>query len=95
MSLILAAAALALGGPGDEHAHRHGPELGKVSFATTCKAHSDALMQQGLGWLHSFEYQRAQATFSEAAAADPDCAIASWGVAMSYYHPLWAAPTPD
>jgi tetratricopeptide (TPR) repeat protein len=95
MSLILAAAALALGGPGDEHAHRHGPELGKVSFATTCKAHSDVLMQQGLGWLHSFEYQRAQATFSEAAAADPDCAIASWGMAMSYYHPLWAAPTPD
>ena len=95
MSVILAAAMLVTGDAGVEHAHAHGPQLGKLSFETSCNPAADALVQRGLGWLHSFEYQRAEASFSEAAAADPSCAIASWGAAMSYYHPLWAAPTPD
>jgi tetratricopeptide (TPR) repeat protein len=48
---------------------------------------------KGLGWLHSFEYEDAEGSFSKAAETDPACAIASWGVAMSYYHPLWVPPT--
>jgi hypothetical protein len=44
--------------------------------------------------LHSFEYEQAEASFNRAAAADPSCAMAHWGVAMSLYHPLWAPPTP-
>jgi predicted Zn-dependent protease len=94
MILLFAAAMLAMGDP-TAHAHDHGPQLGKVSFKTTCSPAADALMQRGLTWLHSFEYQRAEASFSEAAGADARCAIASWGRAMSYYHPLWAAPTAD
>jgi tetratricopeptide (TPR) repeat protein len=94
MNLLLAASALALASPGEAHAHDHGPQIGKVAFATTCNAAADALFQRGLGWLHSFEYIDAATTFSEAAKADPTCAIAHWGVAMSYYHPLWAPPTP-
>jgi tetratricopeptide (TPR) repeat protein len=43
--------------------------------------------------LHSFEYPQAEAAFNEAAAADPGCSIANWGVAMSLYHPLWAPPS--
>ena len=95
MSLILAAVLLALANPTDEHAHGHGPQLGKVTFPTTCNAKAAPLTQVGLAWLHSFEYQRAERSFAEAAAADPSCGIAHWGAAMSYYHPLWAAPTPD
>ena len=49
--------------------------------------------ERGLGWLHSFEYAEAARTFASAAEADPGCGIAHWGVAMSYYHPLWAPPT--
>ena len=94
MSFLLAATMLAMD-PGMGHAHDHGPQLGKVSFKTTCNPAAEALVQRGLAWLHSFEYQRAEASFSEAAAADPHCAIASWGAAMTYYHPLWAAPTAD
>jgi hypothetical protein len=26
--------------------------------------------------------------------ADPGCGIGYWGIAMSFYHPLWAPPTP-
>ena len=36
---------------------------------------------------------RRKARFNEAAAADPSCAIAHWGAAMSLYHPLWAPPS--
>ena len=93
MNLLLAASVLALASPVQEHAHDHAPQLGKVSFATTCNPQADALVQRGLSWLHSFEYADAAASFTEAAAADPSCGIAYWGVAASYYHPLWAPPT--
>lgn len=92
MNLLLAVSALALVAAQDSH-HDHGPQLGKVTFETTCKAEADARFRDGLGWLHSFEYEQAARTFAEAAAADPQCGIAQWGVAMSYYHPLWAPPS--
>ena len=95
MNLLFAASMLAFAVPGHEPGHAHGPQLGKLAFETSCSADAAPLVIQGLGWLHSFEYQRAERSFSGAAAADPGCGIALWGVAMSYYHPLWAAPTPE
>jgi tetratricopeptide (TPR) repeat protein len=95
MNLLIAASVLALASPGHDPGHDHAPQLGKVTFETSCSAAADAQVRRGLAWLHSFEYQRAERSFAEAAAADPGCGIASWGVAMTYYHPLWAAPTPD
>jgi len=85
------AAAIALS-PGQ---HQHSPKLGKLSFESSCTRPAHALLEQGLGWLHSFEYQRAEESFLKAAAADPGCGIAYWGVAMSNYHPLWAPPTAE
>jgi hypothetical protein len=95
MKLLLAGSILALAVPSEEPGHHHEPQLGKVRFATTCNADAEGVFERGLAWQHSFEYLRAARDFSEAAAADPTCGIAYWGVAMSYYHPLWAAPTPD
>lgn len=92
MILLLAASALAFVEPGDSPAHSHQPQLGTVSFETSCSEPAHVLVQRGLGWLHSFEYEQAAQIFSQAAAADPGCAIAHWGVAASYYHPLWAPP---
>jgi hypothetical protein len=94
MNVFLTASALALAAMDPEHAHEHAPELGKVSFETTCSPAAGAAFETGLRWLHSFGYQDSERSFAEAAAADPGCAIAYWGVAMSNYHPLWAAPTP-
>lgn len=93
MNLLLAASALALASPGERHAHDHGPQLGKVTFETSCTGDAGTLLNQGLGWLHSFEYEQAARIFSKAAAADPGCAMAHWGVAASYYYPLWAPPS--
>jgi hypothetical protein len=92
MNALLVASAIALAAPHEGH-HEHGPQLGKLSFATTCSAHAGAQFELGLRWLHSFEYDRAEKEFANAAAADAGCAIAYWGVAMANYHPLWAPPT--
>lgn len=89
--LLASALAFAAGGPGQGHDHH--PKLGKVAFQSSCAAPAQALIERGLGWLHSFEYQRAELSFTQAANADPHCAMAHWGVAMSNYHPLWAPPT--
>ena len=75
------------------HAHDHQPRLGAVRFETTCTTLAAEAFREGLGWLHSFQYEQAARTFAEAARRDPKCAIARWGVAMSLYHPLWAPPS--
>ena len=89
---LLAAAALAA--QVHDHDHDHTPRLGQLNFESSCTPAAQAALLQGLGWLHSFEYARAEQQFASAASADPACGIADWGVAMSNYHPLWAAPTP-
>jgi tetratricopeptide (TPR) repeat protein len=94
MNMLIAVSALALAAMDPEHMHEHSPQLGKLSFETSCSPTAQAQFQTGLRWLHSFEYRRAEQSFSEAAASDPGCGIAQWGVAMSYYHPLWDGPTP-
>ncbi|HEX6073168.1 MAG TPA: hypothetical protein VFY95_09200 [Sphingomicrobium sp.] len=95
MNAILATSALLLAATGPAHEHGHSPQLGKLSFESTCSPAAHARFETGLRWLHSFEYQEAERSFTAAAEADPGCAIADWGVAMSNYHPLWAAPTPE
>src|SRR5688572_14759067 len=91
ISLLFASTA-ALAAPQEGH-HDHGPQLGKLTFPTTCSAPAGAQFELGLRWLHSFEYDRAEREFTKAADTDPGCAIAHWGVAMANYHPLWAPPT--
>ena len=93
MNLLLAVSALALAPMEAGHSHEHSPQLGKLTFESTCSQAAQAQFETGLRWLHSFEYQEAERSFAQATATDPACAIAYWGVAMSNYHPLWAAPT--
>jgi len=94
MNLFLALSALTLAPMDAGHSHEHSPQLGELTFETTCMQAAQAQFETGLRWLHSFEYQESERSFSQAAATDPTCAVAYWGVAMSNYHPLWAAPTP-
>src|SRR5688572_5641201 len=79
-----------------DHTHaQHVEQLGSVQFANSCRAEAQKDFLRGLALLHSFGYEEARRSFLAAAAADPRCAIAQWGVAMTYYHPIWAPPTPD
>ncbi|UUR06734.1 hypothetical protein [Sphingomonas glaciei] len=94
MKTLIFVSALSLAQPAQHQHEAHSDKLGTVAFQTSCSLAAQPSFLQGIGWLHSFEYEQAEAKFSQAAAADPSCAIAHWGVAMSLYHPLWAPPTP-
>jgi tetratricopeptide (TPR) repeat protein len=94
MKTLIFLSALSLAQPAP-HAHEaHSEQVGKVAFEVSCGAAARPGFLQGVAWLHSFEYEQAEKSFGQAAAADPSCAMAYWGVAMSLYHPLWAPPTP-
>jgi tetratricopeptide (TPR) repeat protein len=45
--------------------------------------------------LHNFWYARALTLFQEIQKADPECALAYWGAAMTYNHPFWDDPSPE
>jgi hypothetical protein len=69
--------------------------LGTVDFPTSCNAAAQKLISRGVALLHSFGYEEARLAFIDAAKADPACAMADWGVARTWYHPIWAPPAPD
>lgn len=79
--------------------HHHGgaaherEQLGVVSFSTSCSAAVQRDFERGVALLHSFWYEESEKQFLEIANADPTCAIAHWGVAMSLYHQLWDRAT--
>ncbi len=60
-----------------------------VDLPTTCAVEADTAIDEGLGLLHNMMYISAEAAFNRAAAADPSCAMADWGIAMANFHPLW------
>lgn len=80
----------------EEHHHTGGSEkmeqLGKVSFPTSCSPAVQESFERGVAFLHSFQYEAAEKRFSRVAQQDPKCAMAFWGVAMSFYHLIWERP---
>src|ERR1700722_16708386 len=72
-----------------------GERLGKVSFAVSCAASVRAPFSRGVALLHDFWYEEAQRQFAEIAKADPQCAMAHWGIAMSVFHEIWDRPDED
>jgi tetratricopeptide (TPR) repeat protein len=77
-----------------QEAHDHGvPEqLGKVSFPTSCSPAVQPEFERAVALLHSFAYSAAETAFREVARKDAHCAIAHWGIAMSYFRQLWDPP---
>jgi hypothetical protein len=61
-------------------------KLGAVSFEISCKAELQPEFNRAVALLHSFWHSEAQRVFEKVAAADPNCAMAYWGVAMSHFH---------
>jgi tetratricopeptide (TPR) repeat protein len=74
--------------------HSHGSEgVGRAHMDTSCAPAVQAAFDRGLALLHNFWYARALAQFQEIQTADPECAMAYWGAAMTYNHPFWDAPS--
>jgi tetratricopeptide (TPR) repeat protein len=71
--------------------HIHG--LGHVHMDTSCSPSVSADLDRALAMLHNFWFARALEAFKKVIQADPQCAMAYWGAAMTYNHPFWDAPT--
>jgi tetratricopeptide (TPR) repeat protein len=66
--------------------------LGTVSFAISCAQKVRAPFNRGVALLHDFWYEEAQRQFEQVAIADPHCAMAHWGIAMSLFQQIWDRP---
>jgi tetratricopeptide (TPR) repeat protein len=66
------------------------PALGRLHFPVTGSPACQRLFDRGMLEMHSFQYDQAHATFGAALEADPACAMAAWGDAMAYEHPVWS-----
>jgi hypothetical protein len=67
-----------------EHQHAATPEkLGTVHFSTSCNQTAQQQFNRAVALLHSFQFSRAIAAFHQTLGADPSCAIAYWGIALS------------
>jgi tetratricopeptide (TPR) repeat protein len=64
-------------------------QVGEVRFDNSGALAAQASFHRGLALLHSFEYAAAAAAFREAQKADASFALAYWGEAMTYNHPVW------
>jgi tetratricopeptide (TPR) repeat protein len=79
--------------------HHHGAEggdatavlekLGAVHMPISCSASVQVPFERGIALLHSFWYEEALKQFQSVAAADPQCAMAHWAIAMTEWRPFW------
>ena len=69
--------------------------LGEIELSVTSNSDGLKHFEQGVLLLHSFMYQDAAKSFRQAQEADPDFAMAYWGEAMTYNHPLWSEQNYD
>jgi Tfp pilus assembly protein PilF len=66
--------------------HEHAPDkLGTVDFQTSCQPATRADFNRGMALMHSFEFGPARDEFDKVLKADPNCAIAYWGIALSHW----------
>src|ERR1700735_3978539 len=71
-------------------------KFGKVHFATTCNEVAQRRFDRAMRYQHSFWYAESKGIYEEALKADPDCAIAYWGIALSLLNnPHGAIPAPN
>ncbi len=72
----------------DDHSQHHKPAgsgVGTVSFETTCNPAVKDAVNHAVAELHSFWFPEARAGFEGVLKTDPNCAIAYWGIALTYW----------
>src|SRR2546430_2454578 len=84
--LVWAARALVASGP---PLSAQTSRLGTIDFPTSGAPVAQPQFIRGVLLLHSFEYRDAAQAFREAQRLDPGFALAYWGEALTYTHPIW------
>src|SRR3982750_325282 len=59
-------------------------QLGSVHFKTSCNEVAQRRFDRGMRYQHSYWYAVAKEVFEEVLKADPTCAMAEWGIALTY-----------
>ena len=85
--LLLATDLLAI----DDHQHQLG-KAGTVVFPVSCSPAAKRAFPHAVALLHSFAYEDALSEFTAIARQNPNCAMAYWGEAMTWWRPLWYVP---
>jgi hypothetical protein len=91
--VTLAVIVLATSAAAQEHQHgaAAGEQLGTVRFTTSCKPDVQQPFNRAVALLHSFDFGKAIEGFNAVLTADPACAIAHWGIALSRWGNPFAA----
>lgn len=88
-AICVAATAVAVLSTAPSSLSAQAPGVGVVSFPNSGAAEAQQDFLTGLAQLHNFEYGPAAALFRKAQERDPGFAMAYWGEAMTYTHPIW------
>jgi tetratricopeptide repeat protein len=79
----------------DPHTH-HGEALGRVAFPVSCAPEAQTRFERAMALLHSFWWEEGGAAFRAVVAADSNCALAYWGLALnSWGNPFAGGPSGD
>ena len=65
------------------HDHASMETLGSVTFSTSCSLSVQPQFNRAVALMHSFQFGDAIQGFHSVLSADPQCAIADWGIALS------------
>src|SRR5262249_42628741 len=69
--------------------------VGKVEFPISCAPGVRSEFARGVALLHSFFYEEARRVFTSVAERDSKCAMAQWGIDMTWWHTVWVPPNAD
>ena len=86
LPLVAAAHETQGGGPADR--------IGQVTLPVSCAPAAQKPFERAVALLHSFWYLESLKAFTTVAEADPGCAMAHWGVALSLWYQIWSPPSP-
>jgi tetratricopeptide (TPR) repeat protein len=97
--IVVSVIALVFGSVGKTQ-ERATEKLGRVHFPVSCSAASQEPFNRAVALLHSFALNEAAKAFAGIAQADPGCAMAHWGTAMTLFGnpftwPLTGRALPD
>ncbi len=85
LAFVFLATAVAVAQHAGQHDHGVPEQLGKVEFSTSCSKDVAPAFNRAVALLHSFSFSAAKQAFEGVAAKDPSCAMAQWGIAMTYW----------
>lgn len=68
-----------------EHAAPSDTRIGKVDFQTSCRPEVRETFNEAVALLHSFWFAESRRAFEAVLQADPGCAMAYWGIALTHW----------